>query len=101
MIDQTRLPVEVHVFELTAAAENSRRRADVLVALPVPVSVSELPHDELIAEIGDRTHTYVRKAECSAFSSIWLIGGVSYFDDSVEVRRRAQHIETTRQGDAQ
>lgn len=80
---------------------NPRRRADVLAALPVPVPVSERPHDELIADTGDRVHTYVRTAECTAFASIWLIGGVSYFDDAVEVRRRAQHIETTQQGDAQ
>jgi len=78
---------------------NPRRRADVVAAIPVPVS--ELPHDELIADIGDRVHTYVRTAECSAFASIWLVGGVSYLDEAVEVRHRAQDTETTQQGDAQ
>jgi D-ribose pyranase len=55
---------------------NPAIRAQVLAELPV--EPSETPHLDLIVELAERQAVYVMTGECSAFTNVALICGVSF-----------------------
>jgi D-ribose pyranase len=59
---------------------------DVVVLLPV--TPSERPHDELMADMAERAFAYVKTGECSAYSSVALVSGVNYLDEAVALYKK-------------
>lgn len=58
------------------------------VCAKLPVVPEEVPHESLMADMAARAKLYVKTGECSAFASVALIGGVSYFDEAVALHDR-------------
>ncbi len=58
------------------------------VCASLPVMPETVPHETLMADMAERAKLYVKTGECSAFASVVLIGGVSYFDEAVALHER-------------
>lgn len=54
----------------------------------LPATPETMPHDALMAQMATRAKVYVKTGECSAYASVVLIGGVSYFDEAVALHQR-------------
>lgn len=46
------------------------------------------PHADLMAEMAESAFAYVKTGDCSAYSSVVLVCGVSYLDDAVDLYRK-------------
>lgn len=67
---------------------NPQVRATVVAGLPV--EPEERPHQDLMEEMAGSAIAYVKTGECSAFASVVLICGVSYFDEAFALHDRLQ-----------
>lgn len=79
------------VIEATIVASefedwNPEVYADVIERLPVAPTAQ--PHADLMADMATRAFAYVKTGECSAYSSVALVCGVSYLDEAVDLYRR-------------
>lgn len=54
----------------------------------LPVEPSASPHADLMADMAGRAFAYVKTGECSAYSSVALVCGVSYLDEAVDLYKR-------------
>ncbi len=54
----------------------------------LPVEPSARPHADLMADMAERAFAYVKTGECSAYSSVALVCGVSYLDEAVDLYKR-------------
>jgi D-ribose pyranase len=81
---------ELVVERATVASEFAAWNPEVLAAVvaALPVTPSEAPHETLMAEMAERAKLYVKTGECSAFASVVLVGGVSYFEEAVAQHER-------------
>jgi D-ribose pyranase len=43
------------------------------------------PHQDLMAEMAKSAYAYVKTGECTAYSSVVLVCGVSYLDDAIDL----------------
>ena len=70
---------------------NPETEAEILELLPF--EPRRLPHAELVEELATTALAYVKTGECSAFASVALVAGVSYYGEAVahrdELRRTA------------
>jgi D-ribose pyranase len=82
------LSIEAAVVASEFAEWNPAILEDVLGLLPVaPISK---PHLELIVELAERRAIYVMTGECSAYTNVALICGVS-FSEAAQARYNALH----------
>jgi D-ribose pyranase len=54
----------------------------------LPVAPEARPHEALMADLAGRAALWVKTGECSAYASVILIAGVSYFDEAVALHER-------------
>lgn len=54
----------------------------------LPLEPSARPHVELMADMAERAFAYIKTGECSAYSSVALVCGVSYLDEAVALYTR-------------
>lgn len=73
--------VETAVVASEFADWNPVVHAEVLQVLPV--TPTDRPHADLMAEMATTALAYVKTGECSAFASVVLVTGVRYFEDAV------------------
>jgi D-ribose pyranase len=81
---------EFVIESATVAREFAEWNPEVYRAVmaSLPVSPDEKPHESLMAEMAARGALYVKTGECTAYASVVLVGGVSYFDDAVALHER-------------
>jgi D-ribose pyranase len=83
---------ELVVEEALVATEFEEWNPDVFdsVRSLLPVPPRTLPHEELAIQLAGRAKAYVKTGECSAYSSVALVAGVSYFAAAVDLHERVQ-----------
>lgn len=59
---------------------------DVVSRLPVVPDTQS--HVDLMADMATRAFAYIKTGECSAYSSVALVCGVSYLDDAVDLYKK-------------
>jgi D-ribose pyranase len=89
---QPELVVESACVAVEFGEWNPGVRAGVVAALGR--EPEERPHAELMADMAERAILYVKTGECSAFASVALTCGVSYFDEAVRLHHRLQAEDT-------
>ncbi len=77
------LVVESAVVAAEFAAWNPQVYAKIADALPVTAQTS--PHAELMTEAAASAYAYVKTGECTAYSSVVLVAGVSYMQDALDL----------------
>lgn len=78
---------ELVIEAATVAAEFAVWNPDVHAATMavLPVEPDERPHQELMSDMAERAHAYVKTGECSAYASVALVCGVNYLEDAIEL----------------
>jgi len=86
------ITTELVVENALVASEFGEWNPDVRAAVvaELPVEPEERPHADLMAEMASSALGYVKTGECSAFSSVVLVCGVSYFDEAVNLHERLE-----------
>jgi D-ribose pyranase len=85
---RSELVVESACVASEFAEWNPEVRAGVVAALGR--EPAERPHAELMADMAKRACLYVKTGECSAFASVALVCGVSFFDEAMRLHERLQ-----------
>ena len=71
------------------------------VVARVPVESRRPAHEQFAKELATRALAYVKTAECTAYASVALVCGVSYFDEAVahfeEVQRTRGNVAIRQQ----
>jgi D-ribose pyranase len=80
------LVIESAIVASEFAEWNPEVHEAVLGLLPVVPEVR--PHEALMADMAGRAALWVKTGECSAYASVVLIAGVSYFDEAVALHER-------------
>jgi hypothetical protein len=52
------------------------------------VEPGAMPHSELMADMAESAYAYVKTGECTAYSSVVVVCGVSYLDEAIGQYRR-------------
>ena len=77
---------ELVIEDAVVASEFAVWNPDVhsAVLAVLDVEPSDVPHADLMADMAERAYCYVKTGECTAYSSVVLVCGVSYMQEALD-----------------